>query len=517
MLNIPKWKIVLSLVVVVLGILYATPNLMSVELREKIVSVSSWAPNKAVNLGLDLQGGSHLLLEVDLKSVMSDRLDSMTDAARSEMRKAGIAYSNLGATRDGLSVTLNEPKRDRAAAYKALRGLDPNADIAIDENTGKATVVLGDKALSDIRTQVVNQSIEIVRRRVDETGTREPVIQRQGADRIVLQLPGVDDPGRVKDLLGKTAKLSFHLVDLESTRPGPASRSLPMHEGTGNIIVKKRALITGDMLTDSQAAFNQNAPVVTFSFNAIGTRNFCNVTRENVGKPFAIVLDDEVISAPVIRDAICQGRGEISGGFTVKEAADLSLLLRAGALPAPLNVVEERSVGPSLGSDSVESGKTASLVAFAFVFIFAVLTYGLFGVFASIALFFNIILIFAIMSVMQATLTLPGIAGIVLTMGMAVDANVLIYERIREELRNGRSVISAIDKGFQLALNTIVDSQLTSLVVALMLFSFGTGPVKGFAVSMSIGIITSIFTATIVTRMMVIAWLRTRRPQTLNL
>ncbi len=517
MLNIPKWKIVLSLVLVALGIIYATPNLMSAELRDKIAASVPWAPHKSINLGLDLQGGSHLLLEVDLKAVMADRLDALTDAARSEMRKAGIAYSNLSSNREGLTVTLNEVARDRSAAYKILRGLDPNADIAIDDKTGKATVVLGEKALNDIRTQVVNQSIEIVRRRVDETGTREPVIQRQGADRIVLQLPGVDDPGRIKDLLGKTAKLSFHLVDLESARPGPASRSLPMHEGTGNIIVKKRALITGDMLTDSQAAFNQNAPVVTFRFNALGARRFCDVTRDNIGKPFAIVLDGEVISAPVIRDAICGGSGEISGGFTVKEAADLSLLLRAGALPAPLNVVEERSVGPSLGSDSVASGKKASIVAFAFVFVFAFLTYGLFGVFASIALFINIILIFAIMSIMQATLTLPGIAGIVLTMGMAVDANVLIYERIREELRNGRSVISAIDKGFQLALNTIIDSQLTSLVVALMLFSFGTGPVKGFAVSMSIGIITSIFTATIVTRMMVIAWLRTRRPTTLNL
>lgn len=517
MLNIPKWKMVLSMVLVALGIIYAAPNLMSVEMRDKITAMGSWLPSRSINLGLDLQGGSHLLLEVDMKSVMSDRLDAITDAARSELRKEAITFTGLASTRDGVSLTLNDPARDRKAAYKILRGLDNNAEINIDEETGKAVVVMGEKALNDIRTQIVNQSIEIVRRRVDESGTREPVIQRQGEDRIVLQLPGVDDPQRIKDLLGKTAKLSFHLVDLESARPGPSSRSLPMHEGKGSIIVKKRALITGDMLTDSQAAFNQNAPVVTFRFNAIGTSRFCEVTRENVGKPFAIVLDGEVISAPVIRDKICGGSGEISGGFTVKEAADLSLLLRAGALPAPLNVVEERSVGPSLGSDSVAAGKTASMVAFGFVFVFVVLTYGLFGIFASLALLINIILIFAIMSVLQSTLTLPGIAGIVLTMGMAVDANVLIYERIREELRSGRSVISAIDKGFQLAFNTIVDSQLTSLVVALILFSFGTGPVKGFAVSMSIGIVTSIFTATIITRMMVIAWLRTTRPITLKL
>lgn len=517
MLNIPKWKMVLSLVLVALGIIYAVPNLVPQEIREKIAASAPWLPHRAINLGLDLQGGSHLLLEVDMKSVLSDRLDAMTDAARSELRKGGISFTNLAATRSGISLTLADAERDRSAAYKVLRGLDTNAEVDIDNATGKAIVLLGDKALNDIRSQVVNQSIEIVRRRVDESGTREPIIQRQGTDRIVLQLPGVDDPARIKDLLGKTAKLSFHLVDLEAARPGPSSRSLPMHEGNGSLIIKKRALITGDMLTDSQAAFEQNEPVVTFRFNALGARRFCDVTRENVGKPFAIVLDGEVISAPVIRDAICAGNGQISGGFTVKEAADLSLLLRAGALPAPLSVVEERSVGPSLGSDSVAAGKTASLVAFALVFLFVFLTYGLFGVFASIALFINIVMIFAIMSVLQATLTLPGIAGIVLTMGMAVDANVLIYERIREELRNGRSVISAIDKGFQLALNTIIDSQLTSLVVALILFSFGTGPVKGFAVSMSIGIVTSIFTATIITRMMVIAWLRTMRPTTLTL
>ena len=517
MLNVQKWKIVLSLVLVVLGIIYAAPNLMSQATRDKIEATNSWLPYRAMNLGLDLQGGSHLLLQVDLKSVMGDRLDSMADAARSELRKGDITYSNLSSTRDGITLTLKDPARDRDAAYKILRGLDAGTDIKIDTETGKVDVVLSEQGMTDIRTQVVNQSIEIVRRRIDETGTREPVIQRQGSDRIVLQLPGVDDPARIKDLLGRTAKLGFHLLDGEAMRAGPSSRSLPMQDGTGEVIVKKRALITGDMLVDSQPGFDRNAPVVTFRFNAVGARNFCNATRENIGKPFAIVLDEQVISAPVIQDAICGGSGQIFGNFTVKEAADLSLLLRAGALPAPLEVVEERSVGPSLGSDSVESGKMASYVAFAFVFVFMFATYGLFGVFACIALVMNIVFIFAVMGLMQATLTLPGIAGIVLTMGMAVDANVLIYERIREEMRSGRSLISSVDKGFQLAFNTIVDSNLTSLIVALILFSFGTGPVKGFAVSTSVGIITSMFTATMLTRLMVIAWMRYKRPTTLNL
>ncbi len=518
MLNIPKWKIILSILLTVLGILYALPNLMSQNMRDRIAATAPWLPHRAVNLGLDLQGGAHLLLQVDLKAVLTDRLEAMTDAVRGELRKQHIAYSNLSSSREGLGFTLADVDKDRSATYKLLRTLDANFDIDINDATGKVTVTISEKGIADIRTQVVNQSIEIVRRRVDESGTREPVIQRQGVDRIVVQLPGMNDPAHIKDLLGKTAKLSFHLVDLESTRPGPSSRKLPMHEGEGSLIVRKRALITGDMLTDSQAGFDdRNSPVVTFRFNALGARQFCNVTRENVGRPFAIVLDNTIISAPVIRDAICGGSGQIEGGFTVKEAADLSLLLRAGALPAPLEVVEERSVGPSLGSDSVVAGSKASYVAFALVFAFMVATYGLFGFFASVALMVNVIFIFASMSIMQATLTLPGIAGIVLTIGIAVDANVLIYERIREELRNGRSVISAVDKGFQLAFNTIVDSNLTSLIVGLILFSFGTGPVKGFAVSMSIGIVTSMFTATMLTRLMVIGWMRTVRPTKLNL
>lgn len=515
MLNIPKWKIVVALLLTLMGFVYAAPNLLPKETTERWAETMPWLPHKTVNLGLDLQGGSHLLLEVDTRTVLNDRQDSMVDAARSELRKARIEYTDLGSVRNGAAFTLKNPAKDRDAAYKIARQLESDVDVNIDDKTGRVSATLTDKGITAIETQVVNQSIEIVRRRVDETGTKEPVIQRQGSERIVLQLPGENDPSRIKTLLGKTAKLTFQMVD---TAGGMSAMRLKMHDGGGEIAVNRRALVTGDMLTDSQPSFDQgNQPVVSFKFNSLGARKFCEATRENVGKPFAIVLDNEVISAPVINEPICGGSGQISGGFTVKDAADLSLLLRAGALPAPLQVVEERSVGPSLGSDSVAAGKKACLAAFGFVVVFALLTYGFFGIFASVALFLNIVFIFALMSMLQATLTLPGIAGIILSMGMAVDANVLIFERIREELRQGRSVISAVDKGFTLAFGTIVDANLTSLIVSLILFSFGTGPVKGFAVSTSIGIITSMFTATMLTRLMVVTWLRRRRPSSLNL
>ena len=520
MLHIEKWKIVFVLLLTVLGVLYAAPNMLPAQQRAWLVeNMPGWMPSRTVNLGLDLQGGSHLLLEVDTKAVVSDRLESMVDAARTEMRKQNIGYMDLSARRNGLTFTLRNPAADRDATYKIARGLEQNAKINVGDN-GMVEVLLDEAAIQTINTQVVNQSIEIIRRRIDETGTKEPVIQRQGADRIVVQLPGVDDPERVKELLGRTAKMTFHLLDLDAADGpvAPGSRKLPLRGEAGqSVIIKKRVVISGDMLVDSQPSFEQGAPVVSFRFNSIGAKRFCDITRENVGNPFAIVLDDEVISAPVIRDAICGGGGIISGSFTVREAHDLSLLLRAGALPAPLNVAEERSVGPTLGSDSIASGKMAAMAALCFVFLLMAASYGLFGMFANIALFFNMIFIFALLSILQATLTLPGIAGIILTIGIAVDANVLIYERIREEIRNGRTVLAAVDTGYRLALATIIDSNLTTLIVALILFSFGSGPVKGFAVAMSIGIVTSLFSAIMLTRLMVIVWLRKVRPATLNL
>lgn len=519
MLHMERWKVVFILVMTVLGVLYAAPNVMSPAAREWLAKAPGWFPSNTIQLGLDLQGGSHILLEADTKIVISDRLDSMVEAARTEMRKQNIGYVDLDAKLNGLSFMLRNPEQDSSAARKIARGLEQSADVQIGGN-GLVEVTLGEKAIHDINTQVMNQSIEIIRRRIDETGIKEPLIQRQGVGRIVVQLPGVDDPERIKELLGKTAKMSFHLLDIEamSGPVSPGSKKLPMRENPGQfIVIKKRVMISGDMLIDSQPSFEQNAPVVSFRFNALGAKRFCTVTRDNVGKPFAIVLDDEVISAPVIRDAICGGGGIISGNFTVKEAHDLALLLRAGALPAPLHVVEERSVGPTLGSDSVASGKTAALVALVFIFVLMAGSYGLFGLFANIALFLNLIFIFALLSILQATLTLPGIAGIVLTMGIAVDANVLIYERIREELQSGRTVIASVDAGYKMALSTIIDSNLTTLIVAMILFSFGSGPVKGFAVTMSIGIVTSMFSAIMLTRLMVIMWIRKTRPSTLHI
>ena len=374
------------------------------------------------------------------------------------------------------------------------------------------------------RQSAVEQSIEIVRRRVDETGVSEPVIQQQGDSRILVQLPGIKDPERIKRLLGQTAKLNFHMLDetvsIQEAESGdlPAGSMLlfsPESEGRIPYVVRRAVEVGGDRLVDAQPTFQDGQPIVSFRFDAAGGRRFGDLTSQNVGRRLAIVLDREVVSAPRIQTAITGGSGIITGRFTTQQVNDLSLVLRAGALPAPLTVLEERTVGPGLGADSIEAGKIASIIGLVAVVVFIVISYGLFGLMAAIALLFNLSLIVALLSVLQATLTLPGIAGIVLTIGMAVDANVLILERIKEETRNGRTPISAIDAGYRRALTTIMDSNLTTLIAAILLFQFGTGPIKGFAVTLSIGIITSMFTALMLTRLFVVVWLRRRRPQTL--
>ena len=436
------------------------------------------------------------------------------------MRKERIGYVNLKQTQDSIRFTLRD-KEDADEAEDLINDMDGGFDVDIDAG-GNATLAYTDEQRNEMRKQIISQSIEIVRRRIDETGTKEPVIQAQGDDRILVQLPGIDDPERVKDLLGKTAKLSFNLVndavDLSKATAPAGARILSFQENPAQkIAIDRRALITGEMLVDSQPTFQDNEPVVSFRFDSVGSRRFCDVTSANVGKPFAIVLDGEVISAPVIRDAICGGSGIISGGFTTQDANDLSLLLRAGALPAPLTVIEERTVGPSLGADSIEAGEKASILALIAVLVFMVVAYGLFGLFASLALVINIFLIFALLSSLQATLTLPGIAGIVLTVGMAVDANVLIFERIREEYNNGRTLISSLDAGYNHALSTIVDANITTLIAALFLFAVGTGPIKGFAVTLAIGIVTSMFTAILLTRLLVVLWHNYFKPKKLPL
>ena len=522
MVYFAKWKIVLIIVVCVFGFVLAAPNLLQ---RETADSIPGWLPHKQISLGLDLQGGSHILLEVEVQAVIRERLDALVDTVRGALRNAKIGYTGLGIQGNGVGVTIRK-EVDFSRARGLIRNLEQGTVLTSDGN--RLVLTLTEEALRERRRAAVEQSIEIVRRRIDETGVREPTIQSQGTDRILVQLPGIKDPERIKRLLGKTAKLHFRLLDLSvrpselvGRRPPPGSEILPADDefdASGQpvrYLVRKRVMISGDMLIDSQPTIESGRPVVSFRFDAVGARRFGSVTQNNVGKPFAIVLDNKVISAPVIREPILGGSGIISGSFTTIEAQDLALLLRAGALPAPLTVLEERTVGPGLGADSIRAGKIASVLALVIVVVFMALAYGMFGLMADVALLLNIVLIAAALSLLQATLTLPGIAGIVLTIGMAVDANVLVFERIREEQRAGRTPISAVDAGYRRALTTIIDANVTTLIAAVLLLIFGSGPVKGFGVTLAIGLLTSMFTAIMVTRLIVVAWLRRTRPAVL--
>lgn len=515
MVHISRAQLFAVIVVMLAGLLFALPNLLS---RATLDQLPSWVPNQQVNLGLDLRGGSHLLLEVDVDGVFEEQLAGFVDSVRVELRRANIGYTGLGLEGNSVVFSLRDTA-DVDRARDVLRDYIGDATLRISDD-GSGSITLSDQAMAERRISVVQQSIEIVRRRIDETGTREPTIARQGEDRILVQLPGVDDPQRVKDLLGQTARLSFHLVD-EDVVPGvdsvpPGSRLLPAQEAdpSGQVreyVVRNRVMVSGDNLVDAQATFQEGQPVVSFRFDSVGAQRFGDTTRNNVGRLFAIVLDEEVISAPVIREPILGGRGVISGSFATQEVQDLALLLRAGALPAELTVLEERSVGPGLGADSIAAGETASLLGLVLVMLFMAAAYGLFGLMAACALLLNLILILAVLSGLQATLTLPGIAGIVLTIGMAVDANVLIFERIREEVRNGRGPVSAIDIGYRQALSAIIDANVTTLIAAVLLYNFGTGPIRGFAVTLAIGLVTSMFTAIMITRLMVVGWLRAGR------
>ncbi len=483
-------------------------------------------------LGLDLQGGSHILLEVDSKAVQKERVETLRDDVRRILRNSpAIGYDGLTIQGLTVQVRIREPNdvreamrrlRELSQPLSGLLSTSTQQDVEIAESGGTIRLTVTAAGLAQRIRQAVDQSIEIVRRRVDQLGTVEPSIQRQGADRVLVQVPGLQDPARLKELIGKTAKLTFRLVDMSmtpqqalATRPPAESEVLPSTEDERQpYLVEKRVIVSGEDLVDAQPGFDQRTrePVVTFRFNNSGSRRFGTVTLENVGRPFAIVLDDKVISAPVIREPITGGSGQISGSFTVQAANDLAILLRAGALPAPLTIIEERTVGPGLGQDSIEAGKFAAYVGSSLVVAFMIATYGLFGIFASVAVIVNICMIFGILSALQATLTLPGIAGIVLTVGMAVDSNVLIYERIREEVRAGRSAISALDAGFREALRTILDANITTLIAGVILFFIGTGPVRGFALTLSIGILTTMFTAFTLTRLIVASWVRYYRP-----
>lgn len=523
MINFPKWKIFLVVGVCLWGILQSIPNF----LNEKQRAEYKFLPSSTIKLGLDLQGGSHLLLQVDFKHYLAEHLDALLDDVRKNFRTEKIGYLNLAVKKTGDISAISFALRDKSQAELAeekLKEISREFTIEIDNN-GIVKAFYNEDALKRMKKGVIEKSIEIVRRRVDETGTREPIIQMQGDERILLQVPGLQNPEDLKKLLGRTAKMTFHLMDENdpfaqtTTFAKPGMMLLPDVDPTQNqrYLVNKKVELSGDMLIDSQATFDQANPVVSFKFNSLGGKKFGQITAQNVGKPFAVVLDDKVITAPRINDAILGGSGIITGNFTVQEANELALLLRSGALPAPLTILEERTVGPSLGQDSIDAGKVATAVAFAFITVMMLVIYKTFGMFANIALVLNMFLILSILSLFGSTLTMPGIAGLVLTMGMAVDANVLIFERIKDEIRNGKSPIAAIDSGFKAAFTTILDSNLTTVIAAFLLFAYGSGTVKGFAVTLTVGILSSMFTAILVTKLLIIIWLKKKKPKALNL
>jgi len=529
MLYFTRWKALAIVLTALVVCLCAVPNFFP---EATVKTWPAWAQRRLV-LGLDLQGGSYLLLEVDANSVRKDRLEAVREEALRVLRDARIQRT-AAVRNDAVEVRIGKETdvpaalsklRDMSQPIGGLMGGTGQRDLEVTEAGGSLIrITITQPAMLERMRKTIEQSIQIVERRVNELGTVEPIIQRQGTDRILVQVPGLQDPTRLKELLGKTAKMEFRMVDdsvspdqVAQGRAPPDTEVLPSAtRGEASVVVKKQVLVSGGDLIDAQPSFDQRSgePIVSFKFNTAGSRKFAQATTENVGVRFAIVLDGKVISAPVIREPITGGQGQISGSFTVQSANDLAILLRAGALPAPLTVVEERTVGPGLGQDSIAKGELAAYVGSILVIVFMLVTYRLFGVFANIAVVINVAMIFGLLSLLNATLTLPGIAGIVLTVGIAVDSNVLIYERVREELRGGRSAISAIDAGFTRALATILDSNITTFIAAAVLFMIGTGPVRGFAVTLGIGIITTVFTAFTMTRLIVAWWVQWKRPKT---
>ena len=529
MLYFPRWKIAAILLVCLFFVATAMPNAF----KEKPADYPEWMPQQRINLGLDLRGGSHLLLQIDFDTYLREQFETLRDDIRIALRKERIGYKSLMATNDSVGFTIRpETLPEGPTVPEIIKDIDPELMIEQGEDEESYIIQFSPTAMANRKQQLLDQSIEIIQRRIDETGTKEPTIQRQGADRILVQVPGMENPEQLKGLLGKTAKMTFHLVN-ESVSPDQLARGI-VPPGTRVLLdddptartsdgaparyaVQSHISLSGELLTGANPTYSDGQPVVEFSFNALGARKFGEITQANIGKRFAVVLDGKVITAPVIRSAILGGRGIIEGNFTVESANELAILLRAGALPAPMKIIEERSVGPSLGADSIAAGEKAGAIAVAAVVVFMLLSYGLFGLFAVIALAMNVVIIIGLMSLVQATLTMPGIAGIVLTIGMAVDANTLIYERIREEMRAGRSIAASIEQGFRTAFITIFDSNLTTLLAAALLFYLGSGSVKGFAVTLAFGILSSMFTAILVTRLMVANWVKYRRPKTLRL
>lgn len=554
MLQIPLWKRLLIWSLCALGVVLTLPNLFysrveghndalaavemaggvaTAEQQAAIEAWPTWMPSSLLNLGLDLRGGAHLLAEVQVADVYAARIDGMWPDVRDALRDVRDQVGNVRrqpSVPGVLRVAISNPEA-MPVALEAVRALAQpvvtltgvgQSDIEVRAEGDEIVVQLSEAEREATDDRTIQQSLEIIRRRVDEVGTREPTIQRQGVDRILIQVPGIGSASELKALIGTTAKLTFHPVVGSTTDagadPGVRNLLLPSMDEPGQFyIVEQTPVVTGEELVDAQPAFDQNnRPAVNFRFNPTGARKFGDYTAMNIGSPFAIVLDEEVISAPVIQSHIPGGSGIITGRFTVEESTELAILLRAGALPAEMTFLEERTIGPELGQDSIDAGRIASLVAMGAVLVFMIASYGWFGVLATLALGFNVALIFGTLSAIGATLTLPGIAGIVLTIGMAVDANVLVFERIREELKTARGPARAIELGYEKALSAIIDANITTFITATILFMVGSGPVRGFAVTLGIGILTSVFTAVFVTRLFVVTWFERRRPKTIE-
>jgi protein-export membrane protein SecD len=519
MLKFSKLKIFSILAACLLALIFAAPSFIPQNSNSVFLKkIASILPKQRVNLGLDLRGGSQLMLEVDFDFYLKEQISNLKNELKSSFRDEDIRTIPEVAG-EKIIFSINDLEQQKSAK-KIVKKLSKKVEI--DEKSGVFEVYFSSQQISEIRQNLIRQSIEIVRRRIDERGTKEPTILAQGENRILLQVPGVENSSQLKSILGKTAKMSFKFVD-ESTFKGESFGNIDPNlervfdnQGRGYLL-KKEIILSGDLLVDANVTYHEGNPAVAFRFNDLGAKKFAQITKENIGRFFAIVLDDQVITAPRINTIINQGSGVISGNFTVIEANQVALLLRAGALLAPLKVIEERTVGPSLGLDSIKSGSLSALAGLVFVAFFMILFYGFFGFIADVAMIINIAIILAVLSLLGATLTLPGIAGIVLTMGMSVDANVLIFERIKEELRDKNSVMASVEQGFHQAFRTITDSNITALIVAFFLYVFGNGPVKGFAVTLAIGITASMFSAIILTRMMIAIWLKKRRPQKLNL
>jgi len=464
--------------------------------------------NKNINLGLDLQGGSYILLEIDTKPLINQKLQTKVIPKKKLLNKNKINFKDFKISLDNISLTIDKKNQNKFKNlfFKQQENTVNNFiteynkfELDLEFNQNSALVQFSNFGLVSLNNAAVKQSIEIIRRRVDDFGTKEPTILQRGDKRILVELPGIDNPERVKELLGKTAQLTFRLVSKDD---GFGSEKLILSENSEELIVNKRVVISGDNLVDAQPQFDSqsNQPIVLFTLDRLGAQKFGRITTENVGRRLAIVLDNSVISAPQIREPITGGTGTISGGFSFQDSTDLALLLRSGALPAPINIVEERTVGPDLGKDSIDAGVFSLIIGFILVIIFMFVKYRIFGLVSNISLIANLLMMIGILTILEATLTLPGIAGIILTVGMAVDSNVLIYERIREELKTEKSIIHAFDTGYNKAKITVIDANVTTLIAAAILFIFGSGPVRGFAVTLGIGIITTLFSAYFIAR-----------------